>query len=272
MASSTHGDVSSEDRARVRSFVQHHFGLGGALRLHRHAIGWDLLKAPANVALAPIFLVIRLIALFISLVGLRRAGAWLAERRILFQSAVARAVEAAVLEELVIPRNGGSEPSLAQRRLVEDYTTIRSAVAEIFTTSLVLILGFIVFRNPTPGVISLAPLVTEHAAQNFAVNNFWLGQRLGNAWYGVFSVKLPVWYVIAVGVGLAMLASLVTTFAGIVADPIQAALGIHRRRLLRLMAKLDSQEAGAGLAGEHVLARMADLTDASVSLIRIFRP
>lgn len=264
---------NSDEYVRVTRFVRMHFGPRGALRLHRHALGWDLLKAPANVALAPVFLVVRLIALGLSLVGLRRAGAWLANRRILFQSAVARRVEEAVLADLVAPRNDGAAPSPAQRHLVEDYTTIRSAVAEILTTSLVLILGVLVFRNATPGVISLAPLVSEHAARTFAVNSFWLGERLGSAWYGIFPVELPVWYVVAVGVGLAMVASLVTTFAGLIADPVQAALGIHRRRLLRLLAKMDQADAAStGLAGEHVLARVADLTDAGVSLLRIFRP
>ena len=90
----------------------------------------------------------------------------------------------------------------------------------------------------------------------------------------MFPIELPIWYVIAVGAGLAMVASLVTTFAGLVADPLQAILGIHRRRLLRLLADIERAhgDAAPGLAREHVLARLADLTDAGVSLFRIFRP
>ena len=35
--------------AEVRRFVRHRFGLRGTLRLHRAALGWDLLRAPVNV-------------------------------------------------------------------------------------------------------------------------------------------------------------------------------------------------------------------------------
>jgi Family of unknown function (DUF6635) len=39
-------------RLRVDAFVDHHFSLAGSLALHRKALGWDVLKAPANILLA----------------------------------------------------------------------------------------------------------------------------------------------------------------------------------------------------------------------------
>ena len=36
----------------VPEFVERNFGLRGALKLHRHAVGRDLVRAPANLALA----------------------------------------------------------------------------------------------------------------------------------------------------------------------------------------------------------------------------
>src|SRR3989338_4095151 len=35
-------------RGRIPDFTQEHFSLKGSARLHRHAIGWDLVKAPVN--------------------------------------------------------------------------------------------------------------------------------------------------------------------------------------------------------------------------------
>jgi len=40
-------------RDRVDAFVDQHFSLAGTLRLHRRTIGWDLLRVPANLLLAP---------------------------------------------------------------------------------------------------------------------------------------------------------------------------------------------------------------------------
>ena len=72
---------------------------------------------------------------------------------------------------------------------------------------------------------------------------------------------------------LAVLASLATTFAGLIADPVQLALGTHRRRLMRMLARLDRADAqpSAGLAREHVLARLGDVFDAAISVLRVWR-
>jgi hypothetical protein len=39
-------------RARVRPFVDQHFSLLGSAAIHRAALGWDILRAPANILLA----------------------------------------------------------------------------------------------------------------------------------------------------------------------------------------------------------------------------
>jgi hypothetical protein len=253
--------------SRVDAFVERHFSARGTLRLHRNALGWDLLRAPANVALAPVFLLTRISALVLAVLRIRRAARWLAERRILLPTSVAQAVGSALHNELV-----GGKPTPRQERLIDDYTAVRNAISEICTTLVVLLLGFAIFRIATPGVISLAPVLSGHAVRSRAVADFPLGEGLGGLWYGMFPVELPVWTVIVVGVALAMAASLVTTFAGIVADPVQARLGIHRRRLLRLLTRIEAEGEGSpGLAGEHILARAADIGDALVSLLRIFR-
>src|SRR5205807_9576552 len=38
-----------ERRARIAPFVERHFSVAGAAALHRKAVGWDLLRAPANL-------------------------------------------------------------------------------------------------------------------------------------------------------------------------------------------------------------------------------
>ena len=261
--------------AAVRAFVRRHFGLRGSLRLHRAALGWDLLRAPLNVSLAPVFLVTRLLAWLCGLLRLNRAAGWLSTRQILLKSRIASHVEDLIARELVADPATGLEGGLtpARARLIEDYTSVRSAVSEITTTLIVLTLGVILFGAATPGLVSLAPKVSDVIGHGRAVADFPLGRWAGGYWYAVFPPHIPLWTVVTIGVALAMLASLVTTFAGILADPVQAALGIHRRRLMRLMASLDAADtARPGLAGEHLLARMGDLADAATSLVRLFRP
>ena len=104
-----------------------------------------------------------------------------------------------------------------------------------------------------------------------AVSDFLLGDRLGRAWYWAFPVELSPWEVILTGVALAVIGSLITTFAGLAADPVQVLTGTHRRRILRLLDRLDRAQPGPGLEREHLLARAGDLSDAALLLWRSLR-
>ena len=262
------------DAEMVRAFVRRHCSWRGTRRVHRASLGPDLLRAPINVALAPVFLLVRLTALVLMGLRLRHAGRWLAARRILLRSDASRAVERAVIRELLQERATESAPNpAAQAQLVEDYVGTRTAVAEIVTTILVLGIGLIAFRAATSGVLSLAPLVSDMAAFDMAVAGFPLDEGLARAWYGVFPHDLSGRFIAGVALALVVSASVVTTFAGLVADPIQATLGIHQRRLLRLLARINgAEDRSPALAREHLLARLANLSDAAAALLRILRP
>ncbi len=56
-------------RGRIDAFVDRHFTLAGSAALHRRALGWDLLRAPANLFLAGPALAVKLMAC-----AARRAG------------------------------------------------------------------------------------------------------------------------------------------------------------------------------------------------------
>lgn len=264
-------DRRAADRARVDAFVARHYGPRGTLRLHRHALGLDLLRAPANVILAPWALALRLAALAARAAGARGLAARLTRRTLAFRSDLGRHVEALLLAEIVAPRQD-APPSDLQRRLVADHVDLRTAVAEIATTLALVALGFLVFRSVTPGVLSLAPVLTDHVAHAREITAFPLGERLGAAWYGMFPAERPLWQTLAVGAGLVLAVSIVATFAGLLTDPVQSRTSIHRRRLLRLIARLDRADDRPDLEREVILARLADMADAGATIARVFRP
>ena len=68
-------------RARVDKFVDRHFTFSGSLSMHRKAIGWDMLKAPANIALAVPQIATKLAAAGAKAAGADRASAYLASRK-----------------------------------------------------------------------------------------------------------------------------------------------------------------------------------------------
>lgn len=273
-----------ERRAAVEPFVRRHFSLRGTLRLHRDAIGWDLLRAPINVALAPVYIASRLLAWVFWRIGLRQWSVWLATRRFLFRTAVAKRVETLILNELLLAPDAGAPeeaepgtpaPVASRTRIINEYGCTRSAINEMTVSASALGVGASAFQAVTPGFLSLAPMVAIIIANSTAIAAFPLGVAIGAIWYGLFPADAPLWLTAAVGLGLATSASILTTFAGIIADPIQLHLGIHKRRLLRLMNTLEADCRAPGsrafVPREQYFARLSDLSDVGVALTGFFR-
>ena len=262
-------------RDAVRAFVRATFGLRGTVRLHRSAFGADLWRAPVNVMLAPVFLFTRLVVLLALFLRFHAAARRIRRWKILVETNVAHQVSLRVkafFAELDVAGMGIDAAQGDIDRAVDDYAGIRNAVAEITTTVLVLIFGFVMFQSMTPGVISLAGPVAEMQARALAVAQFPLGDRLGGVYYGIFPHDLALWKVVLTGILLAMLASLITTFAGLIADPLQVLSGVHRRRLMRLIDRLEAgRQSNDSVAGEHITARIADITDIFVNVWRALR-
>lgn len=294
----------ADRRARVPEFVRQTFGLRGTLRLHRHALGWDLLKAPANVALSPVFLAVRLSAAAAKAVGAQGLAQWLGARRILLPTSVARETERRiVLGLLELPwadqagrsdRDALAEAILAQPALaalihpdpaapigarvaakLQDYTGTRSAVAEMTTALGTLGAGALAFHALTPGMLSLAPALSALIAHQAALAAFPLGGAIGSIWLGLFPASASPLLSAAVILLLALAGAIAAAFAGLVADPVQVRAGIHQRRLLRLIDALEHEFTGEGrqafAAREHYLARLMDLADAGVSSLGLIR-
>jgi len=291
-------------RARVPGFVAGHFTWPGTLRLHRAAVGADLLRAPANVALSPLLVVTRLGAILARCLRLRRTADRLGSRRLLLRTDVGAAVEARVAVELLgldlppwpdeaaliqailaAPQfrdrfrradNPAQAKAIATRiaRALGEYAGTRSAIAELTVSLATIAAGAILFRAVTPGLVSMAPGLADALSLTVAVEDFPLGTTLGEAWYTVFPVATPGWMVAVAITAMVMVGSVAGAFAGLLADPLQARTGLHARRLYRLIDTVDAELDRIDRpfqAPEHYLARVFDLWDAALGLTRLFR-
>ena len=288
-------------RARVAPFVDAHFSVPLALRVHRAALGWDIAKAPLNLTLAAPQVAMLLGAKAAARLGVPRA-ARLLRRPILLQTAIAREIEWLLYTELLelpcqqgrresrhdalsetildeppvktavqaalleIGRHG-EDPAFRERlgQAIAEHSVTRTAVAEITTRLLNLGVGALALNKLTPGAASLGPVVAGIMAQQAAVTAFPLGGWLGGVWYGLFPVAPSAGLLIETTGGLLLASTTLAAFAGVVADPIQRALGLHRARLMRMVNALERQFFDADAAGfsvhDHYVARLLDLFD-----------
>ena len=152
----------------------------------------------------------------------------------------------------------------------------RAAAGEITTGLLSLGAGAVALNKLTPGAASLGPTLAAMMAQQAAVAAFPLGGWLGGVWYGLFPARASGALVTATTIGLMLTATTFAAFAGVVSDPIQRASGLHRARLLRMLAALERQFADPEAAGftvrDHYVARLLDVFDLVGYAVRLARP
>jgi hypothetical protein len=292
----------ADRQARVRPFVDRHYALPGTLALHRAALGRDILRAPANLLLAGPHAAMKAAGLLAGRLGAGRTARALARRELLLRTDVARQIEWLLFTELLElpcrqparqsardalaeailadPRVGraaaallapigarGDDPAFRARltEAMSSYAATRAAAAEITTSLLTLSTGALATKQLTPGAVSLGPALAGMLAQQTAIASFPLGTGLGGVWYGLFPVAPSAVLVAGLTGGLMLAASGAAAFAGIVSDPVQRRLGLHERRLRRMLAALESQmldpAAPAFAVHDHYVARLLDLFD-----------
>ena len=265
-------------RARIPAFAARHLGWTGSLRLHRRALGLDLVRAPANVLLVGPALLLRLATLVAGWLGRSRLATWLVRRELFLETRLSRHIAGLVLDELLqLDRLPELPPGwqARSRHLLAEYVAARHAAAELGAIALLVTLGIAFLHRLTPSAISLGPMLAQEMAHQEAVAGFWLGPALGSLWYGWFPVATGWPALIAITLGVMMAFALLATFAGLVMDPLQQMLGVHRYRLRRLVDTLERAARGDEAARldlpDPYIARLTDLIDVALIAARLAR-
>ena len=290
----------AERRAMIDDFVDRTFSLPGTLALHRRAFGWDLLRSPANLALSAPHLAARVSAGLARRAGLAPAADWLDRRRYFLQTDVARELEWRLFTELLElpirqgereatgdaladeilrdPRIGpggtGAPPSPTEQErfcawlagAAGTYEGTRVSAADLATAAVSAGVGAVAFKKLTPGMMSLGPAAAQMLVQHAAIAGFPLGSGAGALWYGAFPAAAPAALSIGLTGGLLAAGAVVGAFSGVVTDPIQRHLGLHHRRLRRLIDCLERELTGRGdsrfTVRDHYVARTLDVIEA----------
>jgi hypothetical protein len=297
-------------RRRVPAFIDRHFSLRGSLAVHRRAVGFDLLRAPANLLLMGPHAGMKAAGLLFDKLRRHRIARRLEARSLLLRTDVSRQIEWLVMTELLeLPhcqreraarRDALAETILADPRLtglaeerlravgrraddpvfraqlleaMTTYGSTRAAAAEITTSLLTLSSGALALKQLTPGAVTLGPALAALIARQSAISAFPLGASLGGFWYGIFPVAPPAVLVAGLTGGLMIAASCAAAFAGLATDPIQRRLGLHARRLNRLLGAIERQmldpAAPAFTVHDHYVARLLDVFDLLGSAYRL---
>ena len=289
-------------KEEVPHFVKRHFSFKGAVRLNKKAFGSDLYKVPLNVAWTIPYITLRASSSLMRRLGLEKFPSHVQRLPVGFKTKVQKEITWLIFTELLeIPYTQGNRTSgkdalleaiLNQSEisslLINDLSTIysksrnprfrpaleknlmeysrsRTAASELAGNIISLSAGASVFGKMTPGALTVGGGLAAAFAQQTAISNFILGPTVGSLFYNVFPASASMGLVIAsTGAVMAALATL-TSFSGIITDPIQYKLGLHQKRLNRLIDCLDRELRGLGDSRHKIrdqyVARVFDLVD-----------
>ncbi|KMQ75954.1 DUF6635 family protein [Marinobacter subterrani] len=255
-------------RARIPAFIDRHFHYPGAIATNRKALGWDMLRAPINLLWAPVYALACVLKMLLPKSSglswfhrlVNRVPAGLTTR-------VQQHISHLILVELL---NNGHEKALLESYLIEEleavyqrsdcdpinhtqfkkligplvadtlsqYRVTRTASADISNSITCTVLGAFAFQKFTPGGIGLGVVLASMLAKTLAARDFILGETIGGWYYSLFPPEPSL--ATTAGVMLAVMAALAAfaALSGVIFDPVQAAVGLHRRRLHKLLDHL----------------------------------
>ncbi|WP_052480769.1 DUF6635 family protein [Gilvimarinus agarilyticus] len=281
-----------ECRARVPGFVRRHFRYPGAWQTNRRALGWDLLRAPLNLIWVPFYLTLQVLAwlsercrLLWPARQLRRVPSGMqtniqqylvscAERELLQRGAgqhrlrecvVAAIVQCEHFTELEFAQESALEQSLDDA--LAQYALTRTASADISNTLFATLAGAFTLQKFTPGGIAIGMTLASVVANRWAAWDFFLGPVLGGWYYSVFPVAPQTSLIVLSTASVMALMAVFACFSGLISDPVQSLLGVHQRRLRRMLDSLERdvkrRTSGSFRPKDAYLARLMDIIDAA---------
>ncbi len=289
-------------RKKVPEFVQTNFSLSGAVKINRKAFGKDLIKAPMNLAWALPYTAIQVTSVLLKKIGLKKIDKLIQKIPAGLKTAVQEEINSLIFNQLLeLPNEKGKESNVTDALLAEildqpevkslfqdqltlimsqsqeegfraslekrlkEYSLSRNAVSELAGNIITLATGAGMMGKMTPGGISFGTVLAATIAQQSAIAGFFMGPTLGGIYYGIFPASASMGLAVASTSTVMATLAIFSAFSGIITDPIQARLGIHEKRLNRLIDSLENTLMDRGdsdlkLRGKY-LARVFDLLD-----------
>jgi len=296
-------------RDKVDSFVEDNYSFASAVELNKKAFGWDMLKTPANILWTPPYFLLSSAGKLTEKLTDKKFGASLSQLPAGFETDVEKEVTWRIYTQLlelpyeaknrefggnrllamILEEEGLSEvfeESLAalaqlagdkegQDKLAEKlsaYVDSRKAAAELSAAMISMAAGFVANKTLNFGAMGLGSIVASGLAHHAAVSSFVLGNTLGSLYYSVFSVTASKTAVAVSTGGVAIILGVISSYTGMLTDPLQKSLGLHQKKLNKLIdgleAQLLSEDESSVSFRDGYAARVLDLADVLLSLAK----
>ena len=126
-----------------------------------------------------------------------------------------------------------TEPVVAEA--ITQYQVTRTASADITNTLSCTVLGAFAFQKFTPGGLGIALMLAAMISNELATRSFVFGEGLGSLYCAFFPAEPSLGLTAGVAAAVMALLAAFAALSGIISDPIQVALGLHHKRLNKML-------------------------------------
>jgi uncharacterized protein DUF6635 len=299
----------NDRKTKVPGFVDTHFSFKGALKIHRKALGKDLYRAPLNILWLIPLTATKASAMLCKKIGASKlaekmnripAGMetdvqkeinWLIFTELIelpYRQESRKSTKDALLETILQDPNiatviagyldeigkKSTAPDFRQtlERNLQEYATSRTAAADLAGSIITLSTTYLTLHKALPGALTSGSAAAATIAEHTAISNFWLGTTLGKWYYSLFSVSASTGLVISATASIIAGLALLTTFTGIITDPLQAKLGLHQKKLYKFLDALHDELLGLNHSEykikDQYIGRVIDIIDLLIAALR----
>lgn len=301
-----------ERESRIDEFVRHHFSFRGSLKIHRHALGWDMIRVPVNIIWSVVNIFLVLVGFLAGLLGRKKLQGFIKKFPLGLRTNMDRHINWLIVTELLeLPAKEGQKVSKKDALMAEilkdqdlqsvfnevldafsvpsnspefrakleaklaEYGTTRTASSDLASNAILLVTSKAAFGQASFGTLGAGTAVSATLANSLAASNFWLGSTAGAYYYALFPIAASARLLMAVTAVIAAILALVSTFAGVLTDPLQAKLGIHQKRLKKLVnavgEDLESKQGSSFHLREKYAGRLFDIIDLLTTVGRVLK-
>ena len=286
----------------VPGFVRENYSLKGSLRLHRKAIGSDLIMVPINILWSVVKIAFVISSILIRKIGLEKLANkidsvpqgfetnvekqinWLIYSELLeipYEQENRRSTKDAFLDEIMKDKelSGIIEGYLLKIKMhhnnpefrdniekkLREYGTTRISASELASNILLIASSYATLNRASFGALGAGKLLSAAFAKSIAISNFLLGPTIGGWYYSVVPVTVSLRLLVSATGFVILFLAIISTFIGIILDPLQAWLGIHQRRLNGLIDMIQADLTSSGNnkynLKEKYVSRVFDILD-----------
>jgi len=253
-------------KAKIESFVQNHFSLQETWQLQRTSVAFDIILYPLNTLWSIPYLAIKKSVEVADKLGWASANKFLNYLPSGFKTRYQKQTELIITNSL-ISSNAGHElieqlkdSSALSKSLnpdeianleqkisalikteIDNHTSSQVLVTDLVTSFVTLLAGKWIFGDGSLSIMDMGSKMARKFANEKASDNFFLGKRVGSAFYNAFPVAPTKTQIFLATLSIGLLLTVFSIAAAVLSDPVRKKLGLHHKKLNSLLETLEEK-------------------------------